>query len=68
MKVYSIFDDMLAVISVENGYSVKGYLKGSRGIGEYSPVDGISPSDALNFKVCINWSAWLNETLRIASM
>jgi len=43
VKVYNIFDDIPAVISVENGYLLNGYLKGSQGIGEYNPVDGISP-------------------------
>ena len=52
MKVNSIFDDMPAVISVENGYTVKGYLKGSRGIGEFNPVDGIITLDALLFSTC----------------
>jgi len=49
VKVFSVFDDMPAVISVENGYNIKGYLKGSRGIGEPNPIDGMSPLDALYF-------------------
>jgi len=68
VKVYNIFDDIPAVISVENGFLRKGYLKGCRGIGEYNPVDGISPLDALFIKdvdatLKYKWSARQNGTL-----